>query len=129
MSLFQQGDFKLHSGGVSKWKIECDALTDEDWKTLAVMMRQTIGPFSSVEGVPTGGLKLAEYLKPMCVENTYTHLIVDDVLTTGNSMEDLRKFRQLNYEGNLIRIIGGVVFARGPCPNWVIALFKTPTCM
>lgn len=33
--LFQRKDFKMHSGGVAHYKIECDALTDEDLKTLA----------------------------------------------------------------------------------------------
>jgi len=35
MNLFQFGDFSLHSGSKSKWKIECDALTDEDVEALA----------------------------------------------------------------------------------------------
>lgn len=118
MHLFQLGTFSLASGDTSKWKIECDALTDNDLKALAYMISQLVGPFSSVEGVPTGGLRLADAINPYKgLEGP--HLIVDDVLTTGSTIEKLKS----NYTGNKY-IVGAVIFARGICPEWVKPLFQ-----
>lgn len=44
-------------------------------------------------------------------------VIVDDVLTTGESMEEMR----LHYSS---RTIGVVLFARGKCPDWVTPIFS-----
>ena len=44
-------------------------------------------------------------------------LIVDDVLTTGASMEHERA----RCSG---RTIGVVLFARGPCPEWIHPVFR-----
>ncbi len=132
MNLIQYGDFVLNSGVKSKWKIECDAFSDEDWKGLAVMVARMMGNFYSVEGVPRGGIKLAEALRPYCVSYG-PHLIVDDVLTTGGSMKrvaDLRmeqemaKNQPLAYPGS----VGAVIFARGECPRWIKAVFQMPKC-
>lgn len=124
MNLFQRGNFTLSSGAVSGYKIECDALSDADWEALALMVREMVGMFSSVEGVPRGGLKLAERLQPFCRPGCFRHLIVDDVLTTGRSMEVAAHGVNL---GN--PVIGAVVFARGQCPTWVKALFRMPECL
>lgn len=72
MNLFQLGDFVLNSGEKSNWKIECDALGVNDWRVLAEMLRQLIGPFSSVEGVPSGGLEMAAHSSrsPDCTART-----------------------------------------------------------
>jgi orotate phosphoribosyltransferase len=125
MDLFQLGDFTLNSGAKSRWKIEADALTDGDWAALAEMVRQLVGPYSSVEGVPRGGLKLAAALEPFAVRDTVSnyHLIVDDVLTTGGSMERLASTVHVRHQ-KLVK--GAVVFARGRCPGWVKALFQMP---
>lgn len=112
--LFQQGDFTLHGGQETTWKIDCDALTDADVQTLAAMLVERLPSFGSVEGVPTGGLRLADALKAS-IKPWATHLIVDDVITTGGSMEAVRKGR---------KAIGAVLFARGPCPSWVTPLFS-----
>lgn len=130
MNLFQLGDFTLNSGAPSKWKLECDALTGEDVSALAEMIRQMVGPFGSVEGVPRGGLRLATALQPFTGLDG-PHLIVDDVLTTGNSVETLRNERieGRGYENvGQRKIIGAVVFARGQCPGWIKALFQMPEC-
>ncbi len=117
MNLFQLGDFTLNSGAKSKWKIDCDAFNLTDWNALAEMIASIVGPFSSVEGIPRGGLLLAECLESRTVRSGI-HLIVDDVLTTGGSMERIRKFHPT--------AIGAVVFARGPCPSWIKVLFQMP---
>lgn len=112
--LFQSGDFTLHSGQHSRLKINCDALTDADWETLAAMIAEQV-MFSSVSGVPKGGLKLASILKRY-ISKTGPHLVVDDVLTTGSSI--VSKMNKYKFA------IGFVVFARGPLPVGVYALWK-----
>lgn len=114
--MFRLGSFRLHSAGVSPWKIDCDALTDGDVAALAVMLAEVLPPFGSVEGVPTGGLRLAAAMERFVTEGPL--LVVDDVLTTGASMEEQRRGRDA---------VGAVVFARGPCPAWVTSLWAMPT--
>lgn len=137
MNLFQLGDFTLNSGARSSFKLECDALTDADWECLAQMIAAVVGPFDTVEGVPTGGLKLAAALNKYreCIRFPTimkfvpdAHLIVDDVLTTGGSMTRL----YMNCTGDAgmtatgAIVKGAVVFARGPCPTWITPLFQMP---
>jgi hypothetical protein len=114
--LFQTGNFRLHSGEESLWKIECDSLSAQDVATLALMLGQVLPPFGSVIGVPRGGLRLAEALGRHCRYGPL--LIVDDVLTTGRSME--------GYHQRQPDSIGAVLFARGKCPEWITPLFKMP---
>lgn len=113
MNLFQffPDGIILNSGKISKWKIECDALSKEDIQTIAFMLSEKLQPFGSVIGIPTGGLKLAIAMEKYITQGPL--LIVDDVLTTGNSMEQMRK------EANAI---GAVIFARNICPKWIIPL-------
>lgn len=120
MNLFRSGEFPLHSGGESNWKIECDALTPEDWGTLAQMMAEKVGRFRNVYGIPEGGLALAEALAPMATTDWRDpFLIVDDVYTTGASM---REAHLLTLKAT--NIIGFVVFARKPVrEGWIRALF------
>ncbi len=125
-NLFQRGAFLLSSGRHSPWKIDCDALAGEDWEALAEMIHALVGPFSSVEGVPRGGLALAERLR-RSRHARGPHLIVDDVLTTGASMERLRAAcapAGADTSPRRDAITGAVVFARGPCPPWVRPLFQ-----
>jgi orotate phosphoribosyltransferase len=120
--LFQLGDFTLHSGEVSDFKIDCDYLDDADIETLASILARRLPPFHRVEGVPRGGLRLAEALQthttPAPVYEPSDRpdlLIVDDVLTSGKSMDAQRAGRDA---------LGAVLFARGPCPAWVMPLFQ-----
>ncbi len=55
-NLFIRQNFILHSGKPSDFKIECDALTDDDWECLAYLIAKRVS-FSSVVGVPNGGSK------------------------------------------------------------------------
>lgn len=119
MNLFRSGEFVLNSGQVASWKIDCDALSDADLDTLAAVAAQILPPFGSVEGVPTGGLRFAKAMRRYeCHAGPL--LIVDDVLTTGGSMERHRAGRDA---------IGVTIFARGVCPAWVRPLFRLTTEM
>jgi hypothetical protein len=117
-ALFQRGQFTLHSGATSDFKIDCDALTDEDWAALAQEAAKVLPPFGVVIGVPTGGIKFAAALEAYKAEGAERVLIADDVLTTGRSMEEKRS-------GWAVETIGVVAFARGPVPDWITPLFTT----
>ncbi len=112
-ALFQQGDFTLSSGARSPWKIECDALTQSDWATLAWMAQEQGPAFGRVVGVPRGGLPFAEALEPYTADGPT--LVVDDVLTTGASI--------LRVMADHPDSVGLVAFARGPLPKGVRALW------
>jgi hypothetical protein len=123
--LFQSIDFKSHSGLDLSWKIEMDALSDPEWFTIKKMIMELTPPFKEAVGIPTGGTKLGDLLNehgtgkeedPIC--------IVDDVLTTGESMEYFLTQYQRNRRP--FTVIGWVVFARGQCPGWVTSLFQMP---
>lgn len=116
MTLFRQGYFTLHSGDKSRIKIECDALSNSDWDTIAIQVADRF-KFGRVVGVPRGGMPFALALLPYVDESSDVTLIVDDVLTTGASME----VEHARCRG---RTIGVVLFARGQCPEWVYPIFK-----
>lgn len=120
MNLFQTGDFTLASGAKSRWKIECDALTREDWKGLAAIAAEILPPFGWVQGVPKGGFPFADALRSYAMGSPFPLLIAEDVVTTGGSME---RFRE-GFHPDAGDIIGVCVFARGPCPSWVTPLFQ-----
>lgn len=119
--LFQLGEFTLHSGEKSFYKIDCDALTDDDMDAIAFLLSKRLPPFGNVIGVPRGGLRLAKALQEYCHADSSLILIVDDVYTTGNSMEEART----EHSGD---VVGSVIFARRPVPHWIVPLFTlTPT--
>ena len=124
IELFQKIDFKSHSGLDLTWKIEMDALTPNEWECIAHMIMEHTPPFREAVGIPRGGNILGRFMNkhgtgqrqdPIC--------IVDDVLTTGGSMEEFRRKRQWR---NPTEYIGGVVFARSKPPDWVKVLFQMP---
>jgi orotate phosphoribosyltransferase len=118
MNLFQKQTFKLHSGGVSDFKIECDAFTNADIETLAYIISKRI-KFKDVVGVPRGGVRLEQALEKY-KSDSGCFLIVDDVLTTGTSMEVMKQ----EVYGKSLGVKGVVVFARNKCPEWVEAIFQ-----
>lgn len=123
MSLFQLGDFTLNSGEKSVFKIDCDALTGHDLIALALMASKVLGPFrrfGKVVSVPKGGDQLAALMEGYVTAGHPATLIVDDVLTTGGSMNRARE--KLNDQG--VGVFGLVIFARGHCPSWVEPLFQ-----
>lgn len=124
--MFQLGDFTLASGQSSRWKIECDTLTDDDWDALAVMLvEQLAEPFNNVWGVPTGGGSLAAALWRHANDNADRILVVDDVWTTGASMRRFIKdhlIGDLGYDPD--KIDRAVVFARDVAPATLTVLFR-----
>lgn len=119
--LFNTGEFPLHSGGWSSFKIDCDALTDADLAALAVQIAARFR-WRMVFGIPTGGERLAEALRPYTVPSLdLPRLIVDDVYTTGASMEERRRSFLLH---NPQPPIGVVLFARDEPEDWVHAMFR-----
>ena len=92
-------------------------------------------PFREAVGIPEGGVKLGDLLNEHATGNEEDPVcIVDDVLTTGESMEYFLSQYQRSGNGKSgfnrrlmpYMAIGWVVFARGPCPHWVSALFQMP---
>ena len=124
MSLFECGEFVSHSGIRLPYKINCDALSDDDIECIAEYIAGKIKyGFGIVQGVPTGGDRLAEALEEYAVwEAPFQILIVDDVLTTGMSMEE-RKAGQPPQVHEL-DVVGWVIFARGKLPSWCHAVFR-----
>ena len=124
MNLFQSVDFKSHAGLDLSWKIEMDALEDEEWVTISQMILELSEPFREAIGVPRGGTRLGKLLNQHGTgKRDNPILIVDDVLTTGGSMEDFKRKRVFR---NPTKYIGWVVFARGYPPSWCKALFQMP---
>lgn len=122
MTIFKKGHFNLHSGQQSNFKIDCDGLSDEDIETIAAMLNEILPPFGAVEGIPEGGLRLAQAMRKYSrtsVERRGWYgarslLIVDDVFTTGGSMERQRAGRDA---------LGAVIFARNETPYWITPLW------
>tara|TARA_Y100000782_G_scaffold98046_1_gene111469 strand:- start:101 stop:511 length:411 start_codon:yes stop_codon:yes gene_type:complete len=123
--LFQSVNFKSHSGLDLTWKIEMDALDDLEWQTIARMIIEATPPFREAVGIPRGGVKLGDMLNEHATGNEGDPVcIVDDVLTTGESMEYFLSQYQRNRRP--FTAIGWVVFARTMPPLWVKALFQMP---
>lgn len=118
-NLFQQGEFTSHAGVALDWKVECDALTDEDIECIASYVASK-HDFSRVVGVPTGGDRLAEALKKYRNVSSKNLLIVDDVLTTGKSVEESRAYHAYQHT------IGFVIFDRsgGKRPDWIDCMWE-----
>lgn len=116
INLFQFAEFILASGKPSKFKIECNAITPEEWHSLARIVRPILPPYGRAFGVPTGGDVWASILDHYSTPGEKRYLLVDDVWTTGRSM-------QLSIIRNAAPWHGVVLFARGPVPKNVTALF------
>lgn len=118
MSLFNLGEFTLHSGGKTNFLIDCNALTDEDLAALAAITAEKF-KFHKVVGIPSGGLRFAQALQKYCTNNEEDGILVaDDVCTTGKSFKD---FVRENYPDLTPK--GVVIFNRGTVPNWVYSIF------
>jgi hypothetical protein len=102
--------------------IDCGALTDEDLASLAAVYAGESIPFSKVMAIPNGGLRFGHALTPYATGNSrHPVLIVDDVYTTGRSMNEvLEKVYQQHLQAR-----GVVIFARSAPPDWIIPLFHS----
>ena len=121
--LFTVGDFTSHAGLPLKWKIECDAISPDQWSALATMiMDYQTEPFSKVIGIPRGGLPLQWAMEKYVTKGDHPWLVVDDVYTTGTS------FREFCTTKDTMWAYKWVVFARKPIPqnDGVDALFTMP---
>lgn len=126
MNLFQLASdpIRLASGELSNFKIECDALTDADIACIAYLLVPYVEPFRWVEGVPTGGERLAQAMLPYVDKDSKDILLVDDVLTTGGSMSDYCNSLKVYKYQECPNFKGAVIFARGLVPDWIVPLFR-----
>lgn len=128
MSLLQWGDFTLHSGGKSWWRIDCDAFKDSEIHLLAKLIAEKVGEFDFIRypkshpgsSVPKLASALERYARHREF-GTEIMLVVDDVLTTGKSIQP---YYESNGAHNGIEVKGAVIFARGECPDWVTPIFR-----
>ena len=112
--LFEYGEFTSHSGNTLKFKLECDAFDMEDWNSIAsIIMTYQTEPFRSVEGIPRGGIPLANALRKYATgDPLHQPMIVDDVFMTGKSFID---YLDEHYSNTLMAWgYKWVVFARTP---------------
>ena len=124
IDLFQKVNFKSHAGLDLTWKIEMDALSRDEWECIAEMIIELSVPFKEAVGIPRGGTILGNLLNQHGTgKREHPICIVDDVLTTGGSMNEFKRKRQWR---NPTDYIGWVVFARSEPPDWVNVLFQMP---
>lgn len=118
MNLLQWGAFTGHSGDELQYKIECEALGNQDWDCAAqLMLALAPGTFHTVIGIPRGGVALGDRLREHATPGGLYYLVVDDVFTTGGSLiEAARPFADKP-------VAGLVLFARKKTPGWIRPVF------
>jgi len=128
MDLFQTGKFTSHAGLQLNWKIECDAISDDEWNCFASMiMEYEKRPFSKVVGIPRGGKKLEDALTPYATGGNHPILIVDDVWTTGTSFKEFTSIQLIEDDIKNYTWFGWCIFARTAINfHNVSALFNMP---
>lgn len=119
--LIDYGKFIGASGKELDWKIDCDSLTQSDIDSIVLIAGPHLPSYNICLGVPRGGIMLASAFQRASWKTEFytpSTLIVDDVWTTGSSMYNFVK------EKNIDKWNGFVIFARGPLPENVKCLFK-----
>lgn len=121
--LFQIGDFISHAGIKLSWKIECDAISLEEWDCLAMMIHSyEPQPWRKAVGIPRGGVPLGNALDKYSTGNENDPLLIaDDVYTTGTSFKE---FKQQHYSNDAT--LQWCAFARQPPTGKVKSLFTLP---
>ena len=126
-TLFKSIEFVAHAGDILDFKIECDALSDESIATIAKYIASRTS-FGMVEGISKNGCRrtgcrLADALEPYAKPDApFNILIVDCVLTTGNSMEQAKAtYLPEVHEAD---ILGWAIFARTEPATWINAVFR-----
>ncbi len=123
MTLLKIGDFISHLGSTFPFKINCDSLTNDDIDCIAEYIATRCN-FSVALGFTRGGIRLAENLEPYAVQDApFNVLIVDDVLTTGLSMEQFKA--KLPPQVHWDDVSGWVIFTRTEPAPWINYVFKT----
>lgn len=122
--MFKWKSFKSHAGKSLKWKIECDNLSEEDIECLAKLI-YTKYSYECISHPPTNSANVIDLINKLerhkSFNADYDYLIVDDVLTTGKSMNDIYEHLHTDYG---YKIKGVVIFARSECPGWITPIFQ-----
>lgn len=128
MDLFQKIDFISHAGLAMTWKLECDAISDAEWKCLAKIISEIeTRPFSNVIGIPRGGIKLQnELLNYVSGNENDPVLIVDDVWSTGASFEEFTGIHIIQQMTENVGWFGWCIFARTRTIDNIKVLFQMP---
>jgi orotate phosphoribosyltransferase len=123
LSLIKYQPFTSHSGLNLSWKIDCDSLFDKSIEAIAEIVKDQYD-FREVYGIPRGGIRLANALKKYENPGSLNLLIVDDVMTTGKSMQSTKESFMEKYKWGY-RISGFVMFDRCSLNfDWIDHLFK-----
>lgn len=127
MGLFKYGLFRLSSGHLDHFRIDCEHLNALEWSALAQYIAERVRVFRDVVGVETGGEALAKFLKGFAQGDIQQPLlIVDDVWTTGASMRKCAEHWTSCLPMAHRQWIGWVVFSRGKLDNNVESVFHMP---
>lgn len=126
IKMFKFKNFKSHTGKLLSWKIECNDLSKDDIKCITNVIIHRIS-YQHVLCPPTKSKQLRRLIALLkhhaTKEGRYAYLIIDDVLTTGKSMEQEYQFLQ-NHGIEKRLITGIVIFARNECPHWITPIFQ-----
>jgi len=122
--MFKFKPFKSHAGKPLSWKIECDTLSQEDIDCLADLICMTHS-YRDVEHPPTKSANLINLVGKLSLHKTsdgdYDYLIVDDVFTTGKTMNEIYEHLHTKHDK---KTKGVVIFARSECPHWITPIFQ-----
>ena len=122
--MFKFKPFKSHAGKPLNWKIECDTLAQEDIDCLADLISMTHS-YKNVDHPPTKSANLINLVSKLALRTSpdgdYDYLIVDDILTTGKSMNEIYEHLHI---GHSKKTKGVVIFARSECPHWITPIFQ-----